>query len=143
MTVGKTFVPLFLVAALAGCAKPPSRFRAEPLFSEPTKDALALFDAMQALKERAQAAGIDSYRLELSIMDAFDAASEAAPSCGKTAIATAVRFYIGDKRVSTAGVLHEKVEKFVTSYCGGDKKHVGVPGSGYAYAIPVVQRLNP
>lgn len=143
MTVGKTLAPLFLAAAmLAGCAKPPYCCQ-EPPPPEPTKEAQALFNAMRDLANRAQAAGVDSYRLELAIMEAFNAANKDEPSCDKTAIEIAVRFYAGDEYTPTAGVFHGKAEKLLAGYCDKDKLQPEEINAGYRHAISVVQNLNP
>lgn len=140
MTVGKILAPLFLAAALAGCAKPPYCCQEPPPPKAP-EEAKVLFEAMQALEKHAQAAGLDEHGLQIALMDAFDAANRN-PKCHETAALTAVQFYIGDKWIPSSDAFHGKVMKLLAGFCADGKNTPEAAKAGYESITPLVLNLG-
>lgn len=168
LTSIKPLAPVFLAAALAsGCATHPDLCCRPEALPAPDEKTTALFNAMQALTDRAKAAQIPVFDLELAIIDAFDAAtaptasttntastastSTAPDRCGTAMLGRVVRFYTPDIFEKSPwfipGVLQQKAATFYSA-CTKEEAEKPAddplpPKTDYQRAIEIVDGMLP
>ncbi len=160
MRHAKPLTSVFLTAALiSGCATHPPDFCCRPeALPAPDQETTALFNAMQALTDRAKTANIPVFDLELAIIDAFDAATApptpapaattapAPDNCGTAMLGRVVRFYTPDLFEQfpwlTPSFLQRKAATFYNTCTGNSAPPDSPPPKGdYQRAIEVIDGM--